>query len=171
MLYFHRKSLPETLIIMLALPFSLAGSVWLLAWLGYKLGVAVVVGMIAVASLAVELELLMMLYLDIAWRGHKAEGQLNTRADLTEAIMEGTAQRLQLKLMTSLALVLGLVPIMYSSSTGAGVMKRIATLMLGGAASALILVLIVFHAIFPFWRGRGLPKGEAGSAGGVSAST
>jgi Cu(I)/Ag(I) efflux system membrane protein CusA/SilA len=157
MLYFHRKSLTETLIVMLALPFSLIGAVWLLYFLDYKLSVAVAVGMIAVAGLAVELGLLMMLYLDIAWRRFKAEGRLNTRADLAEAIMEGAAQRLRPKLMTGLALFMGLLPIMYTSSTGADVMKRIAAPMLGGVGSALILVLLVFPAIFAFWRGRGLP--------------
>ncbi|HEX2239129.1 MAG TPA: CusA/CzcA family heavy metal efflux RND transporter [Gammaproteobacteria bacterium] len=169
MLYMHRKSLVETLIVMLALPFSLVGSVGLLAWLHYKLSVAVAVGMIAVAGLAVELGILMMLYLDIAWRRRCAEGRLRSRADLMEAIMEGAAQRLRPKLMTGLALFLGLVPIMYSTGTGADVMKRIAAPMLGGVASSLILVLIVFPAIFAFWRGHRLPKGEAGSAGGASS--
>jgi len=161
MLYFHRKSLTETLIVMLALPFSLVGSTWLLAFLDYKLSVAVAVGMIAVAGLAVELGLLMMLYLDIAWRHHKDEGRLNNRDDLEEAIIEGAAKRLRPKLMTGAALFMGLLPIMYSTNTGADVMKRIAAPMLGGVASALILVLIVFPAIFAFWRGRGLPDGES----------
>jgi copper/silver efflux system protein len=169
MLYMHRKSLVETLIVMLALPFSLVGSVGLLAWLQYKLSVAVAVGMIAVAGLAVELGILMVLYLDIAWRRHQVEGRLNTRADLTEAIMEGAAQRLRPKLMTGAALFMGLLPIMYSTGTGADVMKRIAAPMLGGVASSLILVLIVFPAIFAIWRGHRLPKAEAGSAGGASS--
>jgi copper/silver efflux system protein len=164
MLYMHRKSLVETLIVMLALPFSLVGSVGLLAWLQYKLSVAIAVGMIAVAGLAVELAILMMLYLDIAWRRHHVEGRMNNRADLTEAIMEGAAQRLRPKLMTGLALFMGLVPIMYSTGTGADVMKRIAAPMLGGVGSALILVLIVFPAIFAVWRGRGLPKHEPATA-------
>jgi Cu(I)/Ag(I) efflux system membrane protein CusA/SilA len=152
MLYFHCKSLVETLIIMLALPFSLIGSVGLLAWLQYKLSVAVAVGMIAVAGLAVELGILMMLYLEISWRRYQAEGRLNTRADLTEAIMEGAAKRLRPKLMTGLALFMGLVPIMCSNGTGADVMKRIAAPMLGGVASAMVLVLIVFPAIFAIWK-------------------
>ncbi len=145
---------------MLALPFSLVGSIWLLAFLDYKLSVAVAVGIIAVAGLAVELGLLMMLYLDIAWKRHKAEGRMNNRADLTESIIEGAAQRLRPKLMTGLALFLGLVPIMYSNGTGADVMKRIAAPMLGGVASSLIMVLLVFPAIFAFWRGRGLTRDE-----------
>ena len=157
MLYMHRRSLVETLVVMLALPFSLIGSVWLVWLLGYKLSVAVAVGMIAVAGLAVELGVLMMLYLDISWRGHRAEGRMRTHADLTDAIVEGAALRLRPKLMTGLALFMGLVPIMYSTGSGADVMKRIAAPMIGGVGSALILVLIVFPAIFSFWRGRGLP--------------
>ncbi len=157
MLYFHRKSLTETLIVMLALPFSLIGAVWLLVWLDYKLSVAVAVGMIAVAGLAVELGLLMMLYLDIAWKRYKSEGHMNSHTDLKAAITEGAALRLRPKLMTGLALFMGLVPIMYSSGTGADVMKRIAAPMLGGVFSALIMVLVVFPAIFAIWRGRKLP--------------
>jgi copper/silver efflux system protein len=171
MLYFHRKSLTETLIVMVALPFSFVGAVWLLALLEYKLSVAVAVGMIAVAGLAVELGLLMMLYLDIAWRSHRAEGRLNDRADLEEAIIEGAAKRLRPKLMTGLALFMGLLPIMYSTTTGADVMKRIAAPMLGGVASALILVLIVFPAIFAFWRGRRLPHDASADASGAIPAT
>lgn len=157
MLYMHRKSIIETLIIMIALPFSLIGSIWLLAALGYNLSVAVVVGMIAMAGLSVELGLLMMLYLDLAWRRHAADGSLKTRADLMNTIAEGASQRIRPMLMTSLTLFLGLLPIMYSSGSGADVMKRIAAPMLGGAGSTLILVLIIFPAIFSLWRGRSLP--------------
>ncbi|MBA2482852.1 MAG: efflux RND transporter permease subunit, partial [Nitrosomonas sp.] len=156
MLYLHRKSITETLIIMIALPFSLIGSIWLLAVLGYNLSVAVVVGMIAMAGLAVELGLLMMLYLDLTWRKHTADGSLKTRADLMNTITEGASQRIRPLLMTSLTLFISLIPIMYSSGSGADVMKRIAAPMLGGAGSTLILVLIVFPAIFSLWRSRGL---------------
>jgi len=154
MLYFHRKSLVETLVVMLALPFSLVGATWLLWFLEYKLSVAVAVGIIAVAGLAVELGLLMMLYLDIAWRQYKSDGRMRNRSDLTEAIVDGAAKRLRPKLMTGLALFMGLLPIMYSNGTGADVMKRVAAPMLGGVATALIMVLIVFPAIFALWRGR-----------------
>ena len=156
MLYLHRKSITETLIVMTALPFSLIGSIWLLAALGYKLSVAVAVGMIAVAGLAVELGLLMMLYLDLAWRQERDTHGVNNRADLTAAITAGASQRIRPMLMTGLALIMGLVPIMYSTGAGADMMKRIAAPMLGGVASALILVLVVFPAVFSFWRGRNL---------------
>jgi len=157
MLYMHRKSMAETLVVMTALPFSLIGSIWLLAAMNYNLSVAVAVGMIAVAGLAVELGLLMMLYLDLAWRKHVVEDALITRQDLTDAITEGASQRIRPMLMTGSTLFLGLLPIMYSTGSGADVMKRIAAPMLGGAGSALVLVLIVFPAIFSFWRGSGLP--------------
>ena len=157
MLYMHRKSMTETLVVMTALPFSLIGSIWLLAALGYNLSVAVAVGMIAVAGLAVELGLLMMLYLDLAWREYREKGLIHSRTDLTAAISVGASHRIRPMLMTGLALFMGLVPIMYSTGSGADVMKRIAAPMLGGVGSALILVLIVFPAIFSFWRGRGLP--------------
>ena len=152
MLYFHRKSLVETLIVMLALPFSLVGSLWFLWMLEYKISVAVAVGMIAVAGLAVELGLLMMLYLDISWRQRCDDGQLNTFHDLTEAVVDGAAKRLRPKLMTGLALILGLVPIMLSNGSGADLMKRVAAPMLGGVVTSLIMVLVVFPALFVIWK-------------------
>jgi len=154
MLFFHRKSLVETLIIMTALPMSIVGSVWLLAILDYNLSVAVAVGMIAVAGLAVELGLLMMLYLDIAWRKARDEDQLTGSEDLWHAIAEGAKQRIRPMLMTTLTLLIGLMPIMLSDGTGSDVMKRIAAPMLGGIVTALFMVLIVFPAIFAIWRGR-----------------
>jgi len=145
MLYLHRKSLAETLIVMTALPFSVIGSVWLLAALNYNMSVAVAVGMIAVAGLAVELGLLMMLYLDMNWRERN-------KTTLTESIVEGASQRIRPMLMTSLTLLIGLLPIMFATGSGADVMKRIAAPMLGGVGTALLLVLIVFPAIFSLWR-------------------
>ncbi|MGB1547788.1 MAG: efflux RND transporter permease subunit, partial [Alphaproteobacteria bacterium] len=155
MLLMHRKSLAETLIILLALPFSLVGAVWLLAVLNFNLSVAVWVGAIAVAGLAVELGLLMMLYLDIAYRKRKVEGILS-EAELAKAIIEGAGQRIRPMLMTGLALFVGLMPIMFSHGTGTDVMQRIAAPMLGGVASALIVVLIVFPAVFAIWKGKKL---------------
>jgi Cu(I)/Ag(I) efflux system membrane protein CusA/SilA len=161
MLYMHRNSMIETLVVMTALPFSLIGSIWLLAALDYNLSVAVAVGMIAVAGLAVELGLLMMLYLDMAWRTRAGLGSHMTRADLLDVITEGASQRIRPMIMTGLALILGLVPIMYSDGSGADVMKRIAAPMLGGVGSALVLVLIVFPAIFSFWRGSSVSSDTA----------
>jgi Cu(I)/Ag(I) efflux system membrane protein CusA/SilA len=158
MLYFHRRSLVETLTVMLAVPFSLIGSVWLLWLLDYRLSVAVAVGIIAVAGLAVELGLLMMVYLDLAWRRRRDAGGIASRGELAAAIAEGAGRRLRPLLMTALTLVLALTPIMLSDGTGADVMKRIAAPMLGGVVSALVMVLIVFPAIFALWRGRRLPR-------------
>ena len=154
MLYMHRKSLIETLIIMSALPMSLVGSIWLLALLNYKLSVAVAVGVIAVAGLAVELGLLMMLYLDMAWRKARDENRLNDSTELWQAITEGAKQRIRPMLMTGLALLMGLLPIMFSDGSGSDVMKRIAAPMLGGIGTSLFMVLIAFPAIFAIWRGR-----------------
>ena len=144
----------SSLIIMTALPMSIAGSIWLLALLDYKLSVAVAVGMIAVAGLAVELGLLMMLYLDLAWRKAQDEGRLNYSTELWLAIAEGAKQRIRPMLMTGLALFMGLLSIMFSDGSGSDVMKRIAAPMLGGIGTALFMVLIVFPAIFAIWRGR-----------------
>ena len=157
MLYLHRRVLAETLIIMLSVPFSLTGAVWLLWWLGYNLSVAVWVGMIAVAGLAVELGLLMMVYLDMAYR----ERAVNTAEDLTSAIVEGASRRVRPMLMTGLASFIGLIPIMLSTGTGADVMKRIAAPMVGGVVSALVMVLLVFPAIYSIWRGSGLRRNTA----------
>ncbi len=165
MLYMHRKSLMETFIVMTALPFSIIGSIWLLAALDYNLSVAVAVGMIAVAGLSVELGLLMMLYLDLTWKRRVSDGSMATQGDLSDAIFEGASQRIRPMLMTGLALFMGLVPIMYSTGSGADVMKRIAAPMLGGVGSALLLVLIVFPAIFSLWRGWRLPASTDETSG------
>ena len=148
MLYFHRKSLTETLIVMTALPVSLIGAVWLLAALGYKLSVAVAVGAIAVAGLAVELGLLMMVYLDLAWR----ESNSQSAAALDQAIIDGATQRIRPMLMTGLTLLLGLAPVMLATGAGSDVMKRIAAPMLGGAVTALLMALVVVPALFAIWK-------------------
>ncbi len=152
MLFMHRGSLVETLVVMVSVPFSLVGAVWLLWLLDYKLSVAVWVGMIAVAGLAVELGLLMMVYLDIAYRDRLAEQRLATRADLNEVIQSGAGQRIRPMLMTGLSSFIGLVPILWSTGSGADVMKRVAAPMVGGVVSALIVVLVVFPAVFAIWK-------------------
>lgn len=153
MLLAHRKSLTETLIIMLSIPFSVVGTVWLLALLNFKLSVAVWVGAIAVAGLGVELGLLMMLYLDTTFRNRIADNRLQSWDDLVETICDGAGTRIRPMLMTGLSTFLGLVPIMFSSETGADVMQRIAAPMIGGVVSALLMVLLVFPAIFAVWKG------------------
>ena len=152
LLYLHRKSLTETLIVMSALPFSLVGSIWLLGALDYNLSVAVAVGMIAVAGLAVELSLLMIVYLDIAWREWREGGGDMEAKRFEAAVVDGAGQRIRPMLMTSLTLLIGLLPVMLSSGAGADVMKRIAAPMVGGVGSALVMVLIVLPAVFAIWR-------------------
>ncbi|HEX6928295.1 MAG TPA: CusA/CzcA family heavy metal efflux RND transporter, partial [Gammaproteobacteria bacterium] len=159
MLILHRNSIIETLVIMVSVPFSLMGSVWLIWLLEYKLSVAVWVGMIAVAGLAVELGLLMMVYLDLAFRDRLAGNRLLSREELDVAVEEGASRRIRPMLMTGLALFMGLVPIMIADGAGADVMKRIAAPMVGGVISALIVVLVVFPAIFSLWREYAMRRG------------
>ena len=156
MLFINRKSVVESLIILLAVPFSLIGAVWLLVWLDYNLSVAVWVGMIALAGVDTAMGVLMMLYLGMVYRQRQADGRLQTQQDLLEVITEGAGRRIRPMLMTGLALLFGLIPILWSDGTGADVMKRIAAPMVGGIASALITVLILFPAIFAIWKGRSL---------------
>jgi Cu(I)/Ag(I) efflux system membrane protein CusA/SilA len=153
MLYINRKSVVESMIILMAVPFSLIGAVWMLHWLDYNLSVAVWVGMIALAGLDAEMGVLMMLYLGMAYKKRKADGRLQTPADLMAVIIEGAGRRIRPMIMTGLTLLLGLVPILLSDGTGADVMKRIAAPMVGGIASALFTVLILFPAIFAIWKG------------------
>jgi Cu(I)/Ag(I) efflux system membrane protein CusA/SilA len=159
MLYAHRGRLSETLIIMLALPLSLTGAVWLLWLLDYNLSVAVWVGMIAVAGLAVELGLLMMLYLDLAFRERAA----STASELRSAIVDGASRRIRPMTMTGLSTCIGLAPIMLSTGAGADVMKRIAAPMIGGVVSALVTALIIFPAIYAIWRGYSIDAGSPAS--------
>ena len=155
MLFMNHGSIGETLIILLALPFSLIGAIWLLYFLEYNLSIAVWVGMIALAGLAAEMGVLMLLYLDLSYRQRLSENRLNSKQDLTDAIVEGSARRIRPKLMSGITTLMGLTPILWQTGTGADVMKRIAAPMVGGMISTLFLVLIVFPAIYSYWRGWG----------------
>jgi len=157
LLYFNTKSLVETLIVMLAVPFSLVGAFWLLYLLGYNMSVAVWVGIIALAGLDAETGVVMLLYLTLAHSKHEREGLLRSRDDLRETIVEGAAKRLRPKLMTVATMIIGLVPVLWSTGTGADVMKRIAAPMVGGLVTSFLLELTVYPAIFAIWKGRGLP--------------
>lgn len=153
MLFLNHGSIGESLLIMLTIPFSLIGAVWLLYWLDYNISVAVWVGMIALAGLAAEMGVLMMLYLDLSYRKRLAKNGLQSRHDLTEAIVEGAARRIRPKLMTGITTLIGLTPILWQTGTGADVMKRIAAPMVGGIVSTLIVALIVFPAVYSYWKG------------------
>jgi Cu(I)/Ag(I) efflux system membrane protein CusA/SilA len=158
LLYLGFRSVPETVIVMLAVPFSLVGAVWILFLLGFKLSVAVWVGMIALAGLDAETGAVMLLYLNLAHRDRSAAGRLRDRADLEDAIVEGAAHRIRPKMMTVMAILLGLLPIMLGSGTGSDVMKRIAAPMVGGVVTSFALELLVYPAIFAAWKGRRLPE-------------
>ncbi|MCP4409129.1 MAG: CusA/CzcA family heavy metal efflux RND transporter, partial [Gammaproteobacteria bacterium] len=152
LLYLHRGRFSDTLFVLSAMPFALMGSVWLLYALDYKLSVAVWVGMIAMAGLAAELGLLMLHYLDQALSEAQVRTPDMSRAQFYEEVARGAAQRIRPMLMTGLTLLLSLVPVLMSDGTGADVMKRIAAPMVGGAASALITVMLVFPALFVLWK-------------------
>ncbi|HVV83378.1 MAG TPA: CusA/CzcA family heavy metal efflux RND transporter [Kofleriaceae bacterium] len=158
LLYLNTRSLVETGIVLLAVPFSLVGAVWLLYLLDYNMSVAVWVGIIALAGLDAETGVVMLLYLTLAHRRWRDEGKLQTRADLTEAIVEGAAKRIRPKLMTVLTMMIGLIPVLGSTGTGADVMKRIAAPMVGGLVTSFLLELTVYPAIFALWKGRTLKE-------------
>jgi Cu(I)/Ag(I) efflux system membrane protein CusA/SilA len=152
LLYLNFRSLTETLIVMLSLPFALAGGIWLLWGLGFNLSVAVMVGFIALAGVAAETGVVMIIYLNQAWAEVKArrdsEGRPLTRDDLTNAIMEGAVERVRPKMMTVVAIMAGLLPIMWSTGAGSEIMQRIAVPMIGGMVSSTLLTLIVIPAIY-----------------------
>jgi Cu(I)/Ag(I) efflux system membrane protein CusA/SilA len=164
LLYLNTKSLIETGIVLLAVPFSLIGAIWLLYLLDYNMSVAVWVGLIALAGLDAETGVVMLLYLTLAHRRWSEEGRLRTRTDLREAIVEGAAHRIRPKLMTVLTMMIGLVPILWSTGTGADVMKRIAAPMVGGLVTSFLLELAVYPAIFALWKGRHLAHDETATA-------
>jgi Cu(I)/Ag(I) efflux system membrane protein CusA/SilA len=154
LLYWNTGSWVETGIVLLAVPFSLIGAVWLLWALDYHLSVAVWVGVIALAGLDAQTGVVMLLYLTLAHRRHAEQGRMRTTDDLEEAIVEGAARRIRPKLMTVLAMGAGLLPLLWSDGPGADVMKRIAAPMVGGLASSFALELLVYPALFAIWKRR-----------------
>ncbi len=154
LLYFNTGSWIEAGIVLVAVPFSAVGAIWLLWILGYHLSVAVWVGFIALLGLDAETGIFMLLYLNLAKKARAAAGRLNTQADLKEAIHDGAAKRLRPKMMTVACAFLGLLPAMWSTGTGADVMKRIAAPMVGGLFTSFILELLVYPAIYLLWHGR-----------------
>jgi copper/silver efflux system protein len=160
LLYLNFRRLTETLIVMLSLPFSLVGGLWLMWWLGFNFSVAVAVGFIALAGVAAETGVIMLIYLDHALKEVRAKrsaaGAPFTRADLHEAIMLGAVERVRPKMMTVVAIMAGLLPIMWSSGTGSEVMQRIAVPMIGGMISSTVLTLIVIPAVYGLTKGWGI---------------
>jgi Cu(I)/Ag(I) efflux system membrane protein CusA/SilA len=162
LLYLNFGTLAETLIVMLSLPFALVGGLWLMWWLGFNISVAVAVGFIALAGVAAETGVVMLIYLDHALKEVRAErdaqGRPFTKADLNHAIMLGAAERVRPKMMTVAAIMAGLLPILWSTGTGSEVMQRIAVPMIGGMVSSTVLTLFVIPAIYALVKGARLPK-------------
>jgi Cu(I)/Ag(I) efflux system membrane protein CusA/SilA len=152
LLYFNFRSVAETLIVMLSLPFALVGGIWFLWLLGYNWSVAVAIGFIALAGVAAETGVVMLIFLDLAWRERLADGRRPTLRDLYEAVIEGAVVRVRPKLMTTAAIMAGLLPILWGNGAGASVMKRIAAPMVGGMLSSTVLTLVVIPAIYALWR-------------------
>jgi Cu(I)/Ag(I) efflux system membrane protein CusA/SilA len=162
LLYLNFGRLTETLIVMLSLPFALVGGIWLMWWLGFNASVAVAVGFIALAGVAAETGVIMLIYLDQALREQREaceqEGRAFGRADLNRAIMVGAVERVRPKMMTVVAIMAGLVPILWSTGTGSEIMQRIAVPMIGGMVSSTLLTLIVIPAVYGLVKGVGLAK-------------
>jgi Cu(I)/Ag(I) efflux system membrane protein CusA/SilA len=154
LLYANTRSFFKSAVVLLAVPFSALGAVWLFAILGYNVSIAAWVGMIALLGLDAETGVFMLLFLDISLGEAKARGELATPAELDEAIVHGAVKRARPKLMTVSAAFLGLLPILWSTAAGADVMKRIAAPMIGGLATSFVLELLVYPAIYKLWKGR-----------------
>jgi Cu(I)/Ag(I) efflux system membrane protein CusA/SilA len=152
LLYLNFQSIPRCLLVLLSVPFSLVGAMWYLNFLGYHLSVAVWVGLIALAGVAAETGVIMIIFLDEACARWQKENRLHSLTDLRDAVIEGAVLRVRPKIMTASAIFLGLLPIMWSHGTGADVMKRIAAPMIGGIVTATILTLLVIPALYLIWR-------------------
>ncbi len=151
LLYLNFRSVGETLIVMLSLPFALVGGLWFIWLLGYNWSVAVAIGFIALAGVAAETGVVMLIYLDHAWKARVADGRTSLH-DLYNAVMEGGVERVRPKMMTVTAIMAGLLPILWGSGAGASVMKRIAAPMVGGMVSSTVLTLVVIPAIYSLWQ-------------------
>jgi Cu(I)/Ag(I) efflux system membrane protein CusA/SilA len=154
LLYMNTKSGVKTGIVLLAVPFSLIGAVWLLWLLGYNTSIAVWVGMIALMGLDAETGVFMLLFLDLAYEERVRQGRMRTEADLEEAIVHGAVRRVRPKMMTVMAAFMGLLPIMWAVGTGSDVMKRIAAPMVGGLVTSFLLELLVYPAVYAIWKSR-----------------
>jgi Cu(I)/Ag(I) efflux system membrane protein CusA/SilA len=156
LLYANTRSAFKAGVVMLAVPFSAIGAIWLFYVLGYNVSIAAWVGVIALLGLDAETGVFMLLFLDLSYDEFKARGALRTRADLDEAIVHGAVKRARPKMMTVAAAFMGLLPIMWSTSAGADVMKRIAAPMIGGPATSFLLELRVYPAVYKLWKTRTL---------------
>ena len=170
LLYANTKSLAKTAIVLLAVPFSAIGAVWLLYALGYHLSIGVWVGLIALLGLDAETGVFMLLYLDLAYNESKAAGTMRSRKDLEDAILHGAVKRVRPKIMTVACAFFGLLPIMWSTGAGADVMKRIAAPMIGGLSTSFLMELLVYPAVYLLWKWHTEVKHGAGPAPESSVS-
>lgn len=152
LLYANTKSAFKTGLVMAAVPFSTIGAIWLFYFLDYNVSIAAWVGMIALLGLDAETGVFMLLFLDLSYEDYRKRGQLNSLADLDDALVHGAVKRTRPKVMTVATAFMGLLPIMWSESTGADVMKRIAAPMIGGLATSFLLELLVYPAAFKLWK-------------------
>lgn len=157
LLYMNTKSAVKASIVLLAVPFSIVGAVWYLYFLGYNISIAVWVGMIALMGLDAETGVFMLLFLDLSYDDAVAKGKMNNEKDLEEAIIHGAVKRVRPKMMTVCASMMGLIPIMFSTGTGADMMKRVAAPMVGGLITSFILELLVYPPIYSLWKTKHLP--------------
>jgi Cu(I)/Ag(I) efflux system membrane protein CusA/SilA len=160
LLFMNTKSAFKAGLVMLAVPFSVVGAVWLMYALGYNVSIAAWVGMIALMGLDAETGVFMLLFLDLSYDEAKREGRLRDLAELKEAIVHGAVKRVRPKLMTVMAAMMGLMPIMWSMGTGSDVMKRVAAPMVGGLATSFLLELLVYPAVYLLWKKRALNRAE-----------
>jgi len=152
LIYMNTRSLVKTSIVLLAVPFSAIGAVWFLYLLGYNMSIGVWVGLIALLGVDAETGVFMLLYLDLAYEEAKRAGRLRNLEDLRQAIMNGAVKRLRPKFMTVATTAIGLIPIMWSTGTGADVMKRIAAPLIGGIFTSFVLELIVYPVVYEIWK-------------------
>ncbi len=168
-LYLNTRSLAKTAIVLIAVPFSLVGAVWLMFFLGYNWSIAVWVGLIALAGLDAETGVVMLLYLDLAYERWKSRGGMQNYHDLAEAVRYGAVQRIRPKMMTVATTFIALVPILWASGTGADVMRRIAAPMVGGIVTSFVGELIVYPSIYFLWRSVSLRRSPLGGDGEPAA--
>jgi len=152
LLYMNTKSSVKAGIVMLAVPFSLVGAIWFLYILDYNVSIAVWVGMIALMGLDAETGVFMLLFLDLSYYDMVKQGKMNTRKDLDEAIVHGAVKRIRPKMMTVMAMFMGLIPIMYAMGAGSDMMKRIAAPIIGGLFTSFIMELLVYPPIYSIWK-------------------
>ena len=168
LLFMNTKSAFKALLVMLAVPFSMVGAVWLMYLLGYNVSIAAWVGMIALMGLDAETGVFMLLFLEMSYERAQQAGLLRNMAELHEAIIHGAVKRIRPKLMTVAAASMGLMPIMWSAGVGADLMKRVAAPMVGGLFTSFLMELLVYPAIYLLWRSRQLkPEPEAGDSAAI----